>query len=175
MVTVGIALLFPLAVWQGRVEPRWIVGLLLLAVLVRLYAWKFSRPGRWWLGVTVALLALAAWCNAMLSLKLYPALVNGTMLAAFGYSLVFPPSMAERFARMREPDLPAPAIRYTRRVTQVWCLFFAVNGAVALLTALRTSVAVWWLYNGLIAYLLMALMFACEYLARRNFKRRLHG
>lgn len=28
-------------------------------------------------------------------------------------------------ARIREPHLPAAAVRYTRRVTQIWCLFLS--------------------------------------------------
>jgi uncharacterized membrane protein len=58
-------------------------------------------------------------------------------------------------------------------VTQVWCWFFSVNGAIALATALWASPAIWTLYNGLIAYLVMGLLFAGEYVVRWHFKRRL--
>jgi len=58
------------------------------------------------------------------------------------------PSMIERLARLREPRLPQAAIAYTRRVTQVWCVFFAINGAIALVTAIWASDQVWALYNG---------------------------
>jgi uncharacterized membrane protein len=60
-------------------------------------------------------------------------------------------------------------------VTQVWCIFFAVNGALALVTALWASAATWSLYNGVIAYLLMGLLFAGEYGVRCHFKRRLNA
>jgi uncharacterized membrane protein len=83
--------------------------------------------------------------------------------------------MIERLARIREPELPAPAIYYTRRVTQVWCLFFALNGVIALITTLWASAAVWTIYNGLVAYLLMGLLFAVEYSVRWRFKQRHHG
>ena len=76
--------------------------------------------------------------------------------------------------QVREPDLPPQAIGYTRRVTQVWCGFFAINGAIAVITALWASSATWSLYNGLIAYLLMGLLFAGEYLTRWHFKARRH-
>jgi uncharacterized membrane protein len=42
----------------------------------------------------------------------------------------------------------------------------------ALYTALFTSMATWTLYNGLIAYLLMGLLFAGEYLVRLRVKAR---
>jgi uncharacterized membrane protein len=49
-----------------------------------------------------------------------------------------------------------------------------LNGAIALYTALFASMAQWSFYNGFLAYLLMGVLFAGEYCARRHFKRR-HG
>lgn len=74
--------------------------------------------------------------------------------------------MIERLARLQQPDLPAKGVLYTRRVTQVWCGFFIINGSIAFITAVWASFELWSLYNGLIAYLLMALLFAGEYLIR---------
>jgi uncharacterized membrane protein len=45
----------------------------------------------------------------------------------------------------------------------------------ALLTSLWASTEVWALYNGLIAYLLMALLFAGEWLVRQRVQRRASG
>ena len=172
-----ITLLYPLVLWLGheRLEPRFLAGVLFLVGLTRLPALKLSQRWRWWLAGMLLLSILAMWSNVLLPLKLYPVLVNGALLGVFTYSLFFPPSMAARFARMGEADLHPAAIGYTRRVTQVWCGFFAVNGAIALVTALWTSLAIWSLYNGLIAYLLMGLLFAGEYCIRQQFKRRHHA
>jgi uncharacterized membrane protein len=177
LLTVLVTLFFPLAIWlgEGQIEPRFLAGFLLLAALTRLSPVRTGKAARWWLGGTVLLFALAVWRNVLLPLKLYPVLVNATLLGAFGYSLVYPPSMIERLARIREPELPAPAIAYTRQVTQVWCVFFSVNGTIALWTALWASAAVWSLYNGVIAYLLMGLLFVGEYCVRWNFKRGHHA
>ena len=175
--TVLITLLYPLAIWfgHGQVEPRWLAGLLLLAAATRLPALKLSFVARWSVAGALLLVACAIWSNMLLPLKLYPVLVNAALLAGFGYSLFVPPSMVERLARLREPDLPPAAVAYTRRVTQVWCLFFVANGALALGTALLASEAVWSLYTGVIAYLLMGLLFGGEYLVRRRFKRLHHA
>ena len=78
--------------------------------------------------------------------------------------------MIERLARLQEPDLPAAGVAYTRRVTQVWCGFFIVNGSVSLLTALFASDAGWALYNGVISYALMGLLFVGEWLIRKRVK-----
>lgn len=176
VLTVCVTLLYPLAIWygQGQVEPRWLAGLLLLAAATRLPALKLSVAARWSVAGALLLAGCALWSNLLLPLKLYPVLVNGALLAAFGYSLAAPPSMVERLARLREPDFPPAAVAYTRRVTQVWCGFFIVNGALALGTALWASDAVWSLYTGVIAYGLMGLLFGAEYLARRRFKRLHH-
>jgi uncharacterized membrane protein len=121
--------------------------------------------------VLVALLTLAgvtALTNSETLLRLYPAAVSLGMLALFGLSLKFPPSMVERFARLDDPALPPDGVRYTRRVTQVWCAFFIFNGSVAGFTAVAASRDAWALYNGFIAYVLMGVLFAAEWLVRRR-------
>jgi uncharacterized membrane protein len=171
-----VTLLYPLAIWlgDGHVQPRLFAGLVVLAALTRLLTLKLGRAGYWWMGGALLLAATAAWGNAWLPLKLYPVLVNGVMLGVFGFSLLSPPSLIERIARLTEPDLPSAGVRYTLRVTQVWCVFFAVNGSIALATALWASPKVWSLYNGVIAYVLMGLLFGGEYLVRLRFRRRHH-
>jgi uncharacterized membrane protein len=176
LVMVFITLIYPLAVWfgQGRVEPRFLALLLLPLALTRLHTLRMAEGRRWWLWGTLLILILVMWNNTFQPLKFYPVLVNTVMLGIFGYSLMFPPSIVERFARIRDPDLPTQAVHYTRRVTQIWCIFFAANGAVALMTALWASPATWTLYNGLIAYMMMGFLFAGEYFVRWRFKRRLN-
>lgn len=173
MLAVILTVLYPLVIWfgQGQVEPRWLAGLLLLAAATRIPTFKVSRVARWSMVCALLLAACALWANALLPLKLYPVLVNAALLAVFGYSLLVPPSMVERFARLREPELPDAAITYTRRVTQVWCVFFIINGSIAFATALWATPAIWSLYTGVISYILMGLLFAIEYLVRLRFKR----
>jgi uncharacterized membrane protein len=108
----------------------------------------------------------AIWSNELLTLRFYPAIANAAMLLLFSWSLWSPPSVIERLARLQHTDLPPEGVVYTRRVTQVWCGFFIVNGSIALATALFSSVEIWSLYNGLIAYLLMGILFIGEYLVR---------
>jgi len=177
VLTALLTVVYPLAIWLGhdRIEPRWLAGLLLLTVATRLPTLKISGPARWSAVGALMLVGVAVAANVVLPLKLYPALVNGAMLAAFGASLIKGPSMIERLARLREPDLPPAGILYTRRVTQAWCVFFVINGAIALGTALFASHAVWTLYNGVIAYVMMGAMFAGEYLLRLRFKRLHHA
>ena len=123
----------------------------------------------------LALLALRRWGAqlgpAAVVAKLYPVAVSAALLVTFGRSLFAGPPMAERLARLRHPDLSPEAIAYTRKVTIVWCCFFAANGLVALATALWMSDKAWALYNGLISYLLMATLMGLEFLVRLRMQR----
>ncbi|ESH93684.1 MULTISPECIES: hypothetical protein [unclassified Cupriavidus] len=177
MLLAGAAtLLYPLIVYAGlrHASPRVAAFALVGVALLRASTLR-GKPA--WIAMAAAalLLAVAVFLSGeTLPLKLYPALVNGVMLAVFGWSLLHPPTLVERIARLREPELPPSGVAYTRRVTIAWCLFFVFNGALALATAWWASDAVWALYNGGIAYVLIALMFAGEWLVRRRVLARKH-
>lgn len=104
--------------------------------------------------------------NDAFFVKLYPVFTNISFLIMFGTTLIKPPSMAEIFARIRHPDLPATAIVYTKKVTVAWCIFFIINGLISLYTTLYCSNEIWTAYNGFISYCLIALMFGGEFLVR---------
>lgn len=174
-------LLFPVIVYFGleRLGPR-VLGLILVAAflarLVFLLKGKALQAGRS-LGIGAALagigLAGGAWVCEQADLFLfYPVLVNGMLLLMFAASLVKPPSVIERLARLREPDLPEAAVAYTRGVTKLWCGFFMINGGIALATAIKADMEIWTLYNGLISYVLMGALFGAEFLVRRKAQRR---
>lgn len=175
-IAIVITLLYPFAVYygQGKFDPRWMVLLLAAVALVR-FGNARDAIGRGWLFAAAVLVAAVLLSNNALPLKLYPVLVNAGMLALFGWSVYSPPTAIERMARLRHPELSPAAIVYVRRVTLVWCAFFVVNGLVALYTALWASYAIWSLYNGLIAYGLMGLLFGGEYLVRRRVMRTHHA
>lgn len=168
-VFLALSVAYPLVVYwaMGRFEPRWLALLLFAMAALRAAA---TRQALWLAAAAGAglLAALATVFNDALPLKLYPALVNAVMLAVFATSLVFPPSAVERIARLTTPDLPPAGVAYTRRVTQVWCGFFVLNGSVALATALWASDQLWAFYNGLLAYVLIGLLFAGEWLVRQR-------
>jgi len=170
LVAVLVTVIYPLTIWlaEGRIEPCLLAGMLLLAGFARLFSVPMSQATRWWMGGTMLLVLLAVWGNAMFPLKLYPVIVNATLFGVFAHSLIVPPTAIERIARMRDPHLPVAAIGYTRHVTQVWCGFFAVNGAIALYTTLYASSALWSFYNGFLAYIFIGLLFAGEYWVRRR-------
>ncbi|AOM42947.1 DNA gyrase subunit B [Xenorhabdus hominickii] len=105
-------------------------------------------------------------------LMYYPVAVNVILLILFGSSLRYGPSIIERMARFKEPDLPPEGIVYTRKVTYIWCLFFIFNGAVALGTCLYNDMTLWTLWNGMVSYLLIGLLITIEWLVRQRVKKR---
>lgn len=93
------------------------------------------------------------------------------MAAIFGFSLIYPPTLIEQIARRREPDLDARGVAYTRQVTKIWCMFCLLNGMVSLLTAVSGNIQVWTVYNGVISYGLMGILFVTEYGVRCYLRR----
>jgi uncharacterized membrane protein len=173
---------YPLLVYAaiGRVGPAGVAAMLAAVCLVRLVVLRLRGPaafGGAYLELLcvggVVLAAVSFWLDSSGAVLYYPVLVNASLLLVFAASLVSPPSVIERIARLRDPALPPAAVVYTRRVTIVWAVFFVLNGAAAFYTARFTPLETWALYNGLIAYLLMAALFAIELAIRAVVKARL--
>lgn len=169
LIWVALTACYPVLVYLGlaHAEPR-ALALLLVGLAVARFVVARSQQA---VGLALAgllLAALTAWSNQLLPLKLYPVAVNAALLLLFGLSLWKGPTVVERLARLQEPQLDVQGVAYTRRVTQIWCGFFVLNGSLALVTALWASESVWALYNGLIAYGLMGLLMGGEWLVRRR-------
>lgn len=165
----ALALLaWPLAIFLLHdLTGSWL--LLLLGCL--LLVWRMPDARVLALIAAAVLVALGLFSQAELGMRAYPVAVNVIMFCLFASSLIKGQSMIERFARLQEPDLPPEGVRYTRQVTWAWCGFFVINGSISAWTALYADLATWALYNCLISYLLMGLMFAGEWLIRRRVRR----
>ncbi len=105
-------------------------------------------------------------------LTFYPALVNLFFLVLFGHTLFVGPTMVYRFATLKDKSIATSPYRkkiaaYCRNVTLVWCCFFIVNGTIALMSVFGESYRFWALYNGCIAYILIGLLFAGEFVVRK--------
>jgi len=179
MLQATLWLAYPLLIFFGLhiMQPRYVAGLLFIVLLIRLRRKASIILSGFALldwSILAGLLTLAlmtALTNSELLLRLYPASVSFGTLSLFLRTLAAPPPMIERFARLSTPDLSPVIVRYTLRVTQVWCIFFVINGSIALYTALYASKEVWSLYNGLVSYMLMGAMFGGEWLIRRTILR----
>ena len=173
-----LMLAYPFLIYFGlaRFQARAMALVLLAVVGLRM---ALMRGGSMPAGLLAAAGVMGTVCLAVFLMGdqqfflYYPVLMSLTMCALFAVTLNRPPSMIERFARIAEPDLPDQAIGYCRKVTIVWCGFFVANASVALWTIRSGDIKLWTLYNGLLSYLIMGLLFAVEYAVRTVFRRRL--
>ncbi len=97
-----------------------------------------------------------------------PVLVSLVLLGSFAASLRAQMPIVERFARMQVSDLSADEIYYCRSVTVVWCVFFCCNATIATLLAWLAPLSWWAAYTGIVAYVLMGLLGATEYVLRKS-------
>ncbi|MBA2076397.1 hypothetical protein [Aeromonas veronii] len=175
----ALLLLYPLLVYLGLSHgKRGLLALLLLPLFaIRLFAGA-ALPGAWrwatrWLGaVGLLLIGFNLWFREHDWLLYYPIAVNATLLGTFGWSLTQPMTLVERLARLTTPDLPEQGVRYTRKVTRVWCLFFIGNGLFSGWTVWHGDLTLWSLYNGLVSYLLMGVLMGGEWLVRQRVMKR---
>jgi uncharacterized membrane protein len=116
------------------------------------------------MGVLICILGVVS--NDVLMLRLYPVLMSGCMLVVFLTSLIYPPTIIEVIARFKEPNLPIEAVKYIRKVTILWCVFFLLNMIFSLYTSLCFSIKMWVFYNGFIFYIIMGTLFSVEFIVR---------
>lgn len=169
----ALLILYPVLVYLGLSYSKISAVAILLIVLsvgrlfVRRRGMDTLGPATIWISAGGILLAGAGLLRGSAeSMLYYPTLVNLVLLIVFVHSLLVPPAVITRLARIREPELPPAGVRYTRKVTVVWSVFFLLNGSASIYTALWTTAETWTLYNGLIAYLLIGALFAGEWLLR---------
>lgn len=171
----GMAYPFVAYVAIGRVPAGALVLLALVLAGARFAVLRRGAALRVLAGPLAAVFvgtALLGLVDGPVAVLAYPVLMNLGFSAAFGWSLLRPPSLVQIFASLTEPDPSPPAQAYMRKVSAVWCVFLAVNALVTLALALWAEVALWALYTGLVSYLLMGLLFAIEWLVRQRVRRK---
>ena len=171
-------LLYP-AVVYFYIE-RWPI-VLLVALLATIGAARLATMQSLGLGARAAGMAtLLAFCgiawaaSSAAIVKLYPVLICAAGIGYGVWTLAHPPSAIERLVVVTNPreNLDPRKRAYMRRLTQIWVGFFCLNGAAAGYTAFGASTATWAVYNGVVSYALIALLFAGEYAVRTVFRRR---
>ncbi len=117
--------------------------------------------------VSVCLL-LGAFYLQSITAKIIPVLIQVILIFYFGRTLLAErgPSFIERFVRLEFPEFPPGVSEYCRQLTVIWTGFFAFNILMCIILALWSSDYWWALYNGLIIYLMMGLLFTGEYIYR---------
>ena len=176
---VTVLLLYPFGVYLllDRFSVVALGAIFVVLAIGRL--WLLSRARPWLLvtatAVAALFLAALAYTDSEIVLKLYPTLVNVGCLLVFALTLWFPPSMIERIAVLARMEMSAHGVAYTRVVTFIWCVFFALNGSISAWLALFGSTEAWALYTGVYAYIAMGLLLSGEYVFRGFYQRKVRG
>jgi len=169
-------LLYPPLVYFGLavIPPMCLVLVALALIGIRLLGLRGNPDIKIWnaafLIAAVALLCLL-FIDARLAVKAYPVIISLSVSVVFGVSLLYPPTMVERIARLTEPDLPPSGVVYTRRVTAVWAVFLLINALISTVTAIWGSLAQWTLWNGFVSYILIGMLFIGEWIVRGMVRR----
>jgi uncharacterized membrane protein len=169
-------MLYPPLVYfgMGVISPKIFVAIGLALIGSRFFGLRHKPEAKMWgVALLVAALSLVAMLlfDARLAVQAYPVIVSLSFSAIFGFSLLFPPTVVERIARLAEPDLPPSGAAYTRKVTVVWAIVLLINAFVSMATTLWGSLAQWTLWNGLLSYLLMGSIFVGEWLIRKRVRQ----
>ncbi|MCF0214854.1 MAG: AMP-binding protein [Fibrobacteraceae bacterium] len=191
----ALTVLYPGLVFCGLyfwgISPR----ILSLALIVlALFHFTSSRKahkgvnavkGMLFFSITLACGCVAFALDSKLFLKFYPVFINLVLLLFFGLSLKKDASgkrssLVFQLACLGDKTLAHSSSRsfvekYCRKVTLVWCFFFVANGTVALLTIASGSDKWWALYNGLVSYILMGMLFAGEFMIRSILQKKLNS
>lgn len=144
-------------------SPRWLALPLAAMSGVLWFTRRSDRPVDLLASVAMAVLAVVVVItDSRFAAMSYPVVINAGLLAFFWSTLRTGPSAIERLARLEEPDLPPEGVAYTRTLTKVWCGFFLLNGLTAATTAAWGDPRLWAWYNGVIAYVLIAVLLLGE-------------
>lgn len=167
------SLAYPLFwLWQG---DSFVLAILpfFLAFLWLLKAIFFSQKKAKNLALTIAvMLFLIAVFRGQYLMFWYPVLINTIMLILFGRSLWTEQTLVERLARLRQPNLPSHAIRYTRNVTRLWCVVFCINIIITSGLIFQNNYTAWAFYTGVIAYVIMGVVMSLEWVVRQIIMRK---
>jgi len=75
--------------------------------------------------------------------------------------------LIEHFARMVKPELSPGELAHCRRWTRIWGVYLIALAALGLALARWATLGVWTIYVGVVSYVLVATLFAIEYVIRK--------
>jgi uncharacterized membrane protein len=162
--------------FHDQVSAAVFIAAALGLIALRLLFWR-SPIARLWrlpLAVAAAVIMIVALADQHMATKTYPVVMSLAAASVFASSLVRPPSLIERFARIRRPVLADEAVAYCRKLTVVWAGWLVVNAAVAAALGEWASLQIWTLWTGVLSYLGSGALFFGEMVFRRLFVERSH-
>lgn len=171
----GALLTIPIAIHYGAVSGHGGLALTLVGAYLVLPALLVALRRRQVVRMALGLLALALLWVIVGSLSLLyalPVLINLALGGMFALTLL--PGrkpLISAYVELQYTTVSPATYRYTRTVTQVWAMFFALMALQTLLLAWLAPVQIWSLFANLLNYVFVGLMFVAEYGVRRRVLR----
>ncbi len=138
-------------------------ALLLMGIQLTVLRSPLAKLWRVPLLISAILTIVIALLDQNVAREAYPVVRSLAVSAIFCWTLISPPSLVERFARLRRPNLPDTAIRYCRNVTIIWAVWLATNAAVAMSLVMKGDLRSWTIWTGGVSYAISGLIFAGEF------------
>lgn len=153
-------------------HPLFIIGYLLLILFV-ISLDKFLE--RHWLSASLLFISIAfilyitQQVEFQYLLFLPPLLIIFSLFVLFSQSLVAGNTpLISLYAKLLGDKLEERHLRYNRKLTILWSVFFFAMGISSILLALFASFDNWSLFTHVISYLLVALFFVIEFMYRKH-------
>ena len=178
ILVISLAICFPFYLWlAGWEHPVATAVYLLTAGSMRFIAGavKAAYSAADWLMIAlpIALGLLTVLLGPRAGLY-YPVVINIGLLVIFYSSLSTPRNFIQRIAeKIEKRQLDSVSIKYTSYVTQIWCVMFLLNALISVFLAWHQMLDKWTLYNGVIAYLLIAVLLLGERLLRSRVQQKM--
>ncbi len=154
---------------RGTVDASVFVVVALAGLGLR-FAWMDAKARYWRPALLLSAVAIGslALLDPALASRAYPVVVSLAVAGIFAVTLARPPSLVEKLA-LASGEVWSLGLRaYCRNVTVVWALWLTINAVIAASLALVGNDQAWMLWTGAISYLVSGLLFATEWLVRRN-------
>jgi uncharacterized membrane protein len=148
------------------------LAFLQLSLVGGLLFWRIPYRHKWWAaGLLCLMLALFCWRAVQPSLVAAAAvphtIVYLGLLAVFGTSLLpGRDALVTALARHMHGPIRDDMAAYTRKLTWLWCGFFAAQLSASLLLLLFAPLATWSFFVNVLNLPLLVLMFVAEYALR---------
>jgi uncharacterized membrane protein len=159
----ALLITYPVAIHAAVINDH-VVAALLMLLVAPVFLSSRSRAGGLFavlaIATAITLLAAAFENSEQLLLYLITILINTTLAVFFGRTLLFGETpLITRFSILLRGKLEPRVAGYTRRVTQMWTLFFILLTLESVLLSLFAPLEIWSLFTNLLNYLLAGLLF----------------
>lgn len=167
--TLSYPLLVHLAVWLELPELK-LLALLVLALGLLLPGLRQGNRFTWGLFLlSLVMISVIGYMDVAIYLLYLPPVAIPLLLWGVFFRGLLPGGvpLVTDIAEQVHGSLPDPLRRYTRSVTQMWAIFFAVMALWSALLPWLATITLWSLFTNFINYILAALLFVMEYIYRK--------